>query len=98
MLALWIMYLWIFKLFRYLPLHVDFFVLSIQESGDQSAGQSNDSLKSEIEQFKSAISEKQTLHKDLGEKIEMAKGELRESLHKRNVMNGNIEFRFKVIC
>jgi len=52
--------------------------LLAQESGDQSAGQSNDSLKSEIEQFKSAISEKQTLHKDLGEKIEMAKGELRE--------------------
>jgi len=52
--------------------------LQAQESGDESAGQNNDSLQSEIEQHKTAITEKTSMVKELAEKIEMAKAELRE--------------------
>merc|ERR1719162_1650178 len=52
--------------------------LLAQENGDQSAGQSNDSMQTEVEQLKASIAEKTVFLKDLSEKIEMMKSELRE--------------------
>jgi structural maintenance of chromosome 2 len=51
--------------------------LKAQESGDESAGQSNDSLQTEIEQLKALIAERGNTLGELNEKIEIMKGELR---------------------
>merc|ERR1719215_1146139 len=51
--------------------------LKAQESGDESAGQNNDSMQTEIQELKASIAEKGTALSDLNEKIEMMKSEMR---------------------